>query len=153
MHFTSDRPQVSIGVDSPYLGPAIREFAQTLNCEDLVCEYEGHRFGKKILREAFSGVLPKEIARRLKTPMYGTGSTALKQLAEQSINDAEFEREGELDLIKLRDKEQCFYYRVYRSLLPPPKDLARSVKHCTECHGPVSRTDTRYCRICGAYPI
>ena len=159
MHFTSQAigRDLNVGVDSPYLALTIREFALMLDYEDLVCEYEGHRFGKRILREAFSSVLPKEIAWRLKTPIeYGSGSTSLKQFAEQSISDSSFGQERERaahDLVKLRDKEQCFYYRIFRTLLPTPKDLARSVKHCAECQGPVSRADMKYCRICGAYPI
>jgi asparagine synthase (glutamine-hydrolysing) len=160
MHFTSQviGGSLGVGVDSPYLSPPIRDFAVSLGYEDLVCEYEGHRFGKRILREAFSTVLPKEIAWRLKTPIEsGSGSTALKQLAERSVSDTVFERERERaaahDLVKLRDKEQCFYYLVYRSLLPPPKELAHSIKSCTDCQAPVLRHDMKYCRMCGAYPI
>src|SRR5216684_217280 len=140
MHFTSEviGRNLTVGVDSPYVSPSVREFAISLGYEDLVCEYEGKRFGKRILREAFSSVLPKEIAWRLKTPIeYGAGSTSLKQLAEQSVSDTEFERERERaathDLVKLRDKEQCFYYLKYRSLLPPPKELTRNVKTCADC--------------------
>ncbi len=160
MHFTSQVIGLSLGmgVDSPYLSPAIRDFALSLGYEDVVGDDQGQRFGKKILREAFSSLLPREIAWRLKTPIeYGSGSTALKQLAEESVNDTEFERERKraatYDSVKLRDKEQCFYYLMYRNLLNPPKELARAVKNCSECQGPVSRTDMRYCRICGAYPI
>ena len=160
MHFTSQAigQHLNVGVHSPYLSPAIREFTLTLDYEDLVCEYEGHRFGKRILRKAFSSVLPKEIAWRLKTPIeYGSGSTALKELSQQSLSDAEFDRERERaaieDLVKLRDKEQCFYYLMYRNLLPSPKELARGVKSCTGCQAPVPRQDMKYCRMCGAYPI
>jgi asparagine synthase (glutamine-hydrolysing) len=160
MHFTSEvigRCQ-GICVDSPYVSSSIREFAISLGYEDLVCEYEGRRFGKRILREAFSNVLPKEIALRLKTPIeYGSGSTALKQLAEQSVSDTEFERERQRaaahDSVNLRDKEQCFYYLIYQRELPRPKELARSVKTCADCQAPVSREDMKYCRMCGAYPI
>jgi asparagine synthase (glutamine-hydrolysing) len=160
MHFTSEGigRNLGIGTDSPYLSSSIREFAISLGYEDLVGEYQGQRFGKRILREAFASILPKEIAWRLKTPIeYGSGSTGLQQLAEGSVSDSEFERECERaaiqDLVKLRDKEQCFYYRMYRGLLPPPKDLARNVKTCTHCQAPVPRADMTYCRMCGAYPI
>jgi asparagine synthase (glutamine-hydrolysing) len=160
MHFTSEviGRNLGVGVDSPYVSSSIREFAISLGYEDLVGEYEGQRFGKRILREAFASVLPKEITWRLKTPIeYGSGSTGLKQLAEKSVSDTEFERECERaathDLVKLRDKEQCFYYQMYRSLLPPPKELARNVKTCTDCQAPVLRHDMKYCRMCGAYPI
>ncbi len=160
MHFTSPAigRSLGMGVDCPYLSPAIRDFALWLGYEDVVGDYQGQRFGKKILREAFSNVLPKEIAWRLKTPIeYGSGSTALKQLVEQSVSDTVFERERERaathDLVKLRDKEQCFYYLMYRNLLRPPKELARNVKTCMHCQAPVLRPDMTYCRTCGAYPI
>lgn len=160
MHFTSEviGRELSVGVESPYLSLSIREFASSLDYGDLVCEYEGKRFGKKILREAFANVLPKEIAWRLKTPIeYGSGSTALKQLAEQSISDSEFdgerERAAKEDAVILRDKEQYFYYRIYRRVLNPPRDLDRGDKNCTECQAPVLRSDMTYCRMCGAYPI
>jgi len=160
MHFTSEviGRNLSVGVDSPYVSPSVREFAISLGYEDLVCEYEGKRFGKRILREAFSALLPEEIAWRLKTPIeYGSGSTALKHLTEQSVTDSEFERERERaamhDSVKLRDKEQYFYYRIFRRSLPPPIEPAPGSKICKDCHGPVARSDMTYCRICGAYPI
>jgi asparagine synthase (glutamine-hydrolysing) len=160
MHFSSEviGRNLGVSVDSPYVSPAIREFALSLDYGDLVGEDEGKRFGKKILRAAFCPLLPSEIAWRLKTPIeYGSGSTALKQLAEQSVGDTEFERERERaathDFVKLRDKEQCFYYRIYRRLHPPPKELARNSKTCVECQAPVVRHDMKYCRMCGAYPI
>ena len=160
MHFTSEviGRDLGIGVDSPYVSLTIRDFALLLAYEDLVGDYQGQRFGKKILREAFSSLLPSEIVWRLKTPIeYGSGSTALKQLGEQSVSESEFERERERaathDFVKLRDKEQCFYYRIYRRLFPPPKELVRSVKTCTDCQAPVVRHDMKYCRMCGAYPI
>jgi asparagine synthase (glutamine-hydrolysing) len=160
MHFTSQviGRNMGMGVDSPYLSRAIRDFAVSLSYEDLVGDHQGQRFGKKILRQAFSSLLPGEIAWRLKTPIeFGAGSTALKQLAVESVSDTEFERERERaaahDSVRLRDKEQCFYYLMYRSLLPPPKERTRGCKTCKDCHGPVTRADLTYCRICGAYPI
>ncbi len=160
MHFTSKviGRNLGVGVDSPYVSSSIREFAISLGYEDLVGKYEGKLFGKRILREAFSSMLPKEIAWRLKTPIeYGSGSTALRHVAEESVSDTEFERERERaatqDSVKLRDKEQCFYYLIYRRELPPPKELDRKVKTCTACQAPVIRHDMKYCRMCGAYPI
>ena len=160
MHFTSQviGRHLNIGVDCPYETPAVRDFALSLEYEDLVCEFQGQRFGKKILREAFASVLPAEITWRIKTPIeHGSGSTALKQLTEQLVSDSEFasgqEHAAAHDLVKLRDKEQWFYYRMFRKQLPSPIERVRDVKACPECHGPVARIDMSYCRICGAYPI
>jgi asparagine synthase (glutamine-hydrolysing) len=160
MHFTSEviGREHGLGIDSPYASLPMREFAVSLDYKDLVCEYEGRRFGKRILREAFTDMLPREIVWRLKTPIeYGSGSTALRQIAERSISDADFERErgraASEDFVKLRDKEQTFYYRMYRRVFPPPRELSRTSKTCTGCQAPVSRLDMKYCRMCGAYPI
>jgi len=160
MHFTSQviGRHLGIGVDCPYEMLAVREFALSLEYEDLVGEFQGQRFGKKILREAFASVLPEQITWRVKTPIeYGSGSTTLKQLTDQLVSDSEFageqERASAQDSVKLRDKEQYFYYRMFRKQLPPPIERPRDVKTCPECHGPVSRIDMSYCRICGAYPI
>jgi asparagine synthase (glutamine-hydrolysing) len=160
MHFTSHviGSTLGIGVHCPYLAPTVRKFALSLAYEDLVCDYEGRKWGKRILRDAFSDLLPNEIAWRLKTPIeYGSGSTALKKLTEQSMTDDDFEQERERaashDFVRLRDKEQSFYYRIYRRSFPPPMERSHYKKTCQECRGPVARADMTYCRICGAYPI
>lgn len=160
MHFTSQVIGRKFGmrVESPYLAPAVRNFALLLGHEDLVCEYAGQIIGKRILREAFSGLLPEHVAWRPKTPIeYGSGSNALKQCTERSISDSEFDQERERaaseDSVNLRDKEQYFYWRIYRRIFPPPKERARGNKTCKQCQGPVARADMTFCRICGAYPI
>jgi asparagine synthase (glutamine-hydrolysing) len=159
MHFTSPVIGKSLGVavDIPYLGPAIRQFALSLAYKDLVNDHEGQRFGKQILRWAFSDLLPAEIAWRVKTPIeYGSGSTALQNRAEQSLSEAEFERERERilkqDSVRLRDREQLFYYRIYRSSFSAPGEYSGAEKRCRECLGPLPRPDSSYCRVCGAYP-
>ncbi|MCI0723761.1 MAG: asparagine synthase-related protein, partial [Acidobacteria bacterium] len=113
--------------------------------------------GKKILREAFADLLPTEIACRVKTPIeFGSGSTALARVAVEAISDEEFncarERIAQDDGVGLRDKEQYFYYRLYRQIFPAPRDQPRGMKTCPECQGPVPRVDMTYCRLCGAYP-
>ncbi len=160
MHFTSIPlgEALGVGVELPYLANAVRSFALTLEVKDLVGEHDGRRFGKKILREAFADVLLPEIAWRVKTPIeYGSGSTALRQFAAEAVSDAEFqgecERIAQQDGVRLREKEQYFYYRLYRQVHPPPRELPSGPKTCPECQGAVPRLDQRYCRLCGAYPV
>lgn len=160
MHFTSlDLGQaLAIGVELPYLDRRLREFALTLDADDLVGEQEGRQFGKKILREGFADLLPPEITWRPKTPIEsGSGSTDLTRAAIETVTDSDFssdrQKVAQQDGVRLRDKEQYFYYRLYRSTFPPPAQLPAQIKSCAECKGPVSRIDMRYCRICGAYPI
>lgn len=160
MHFTSLKlgPALGVRVELPYLNSAVRAFALTLDAADLVGEREGRRFGKRILREAFADMLPEEIVWRAKTPIeFGSGSTALTRMSVEAVSDEEFEcareRVAREDGVRLRDKEQYFYYRLYRQVFPPPREQPRGPKTCPQCQGPVPRLDMRYCRICGAYPV
>lgn len=159
MRFSSFPMGVSLGIRAqlPYLDPAVRGFASTISRDDLVGERDGQRFGKKVLREAFADLLPQEITWRVKTPIeYGSGSRTLQKFAIDSVSDVEFEtsRKHILDEegVALRDKEQFFYYRIYRTILPPPHEQAGGAKRCSSCRGPVERDEQKYCRVCGAYP-
>ncbi len=160
MHFSSLPIGSALGlrVELPYLHEAVRGFALTLQAADLVGERDGQRFGKKILREAFSGFLPAEIIWRVKTPIeFGSGSTALAGLATEIVGEAQFQeacqRILQEDGVRLRDKEQYLYYCMFRKLFPAPRELPPAAKSCPHCNGPVARQDMRFCRICGAYPI
>jgi asparagine synthase (glutamine-hydrolysing) len=160
MYFSSRimAPHVPIGVELPYIRDEIRQFALTLNFEDLVIDRKGTSLGKRILREAFADVLPDEITWRIKTPIeFGSGSTALQKFAGEQIGDQQFREEcktaSENDGVALRDKEQLLYYRMYRRIFPPPREQQQDVKSCNQCYGPVPRLDMTFCRICGAYPI
>jgi asparagine synthase (glutamine-hydrolysing) len=149
---------LGVGVGLPYLHPGVRSLALALDVHDLVAERNGRCFGKKILREAFADVLGEEVAWRVKTPIeHGSGSTGLAKFAADSVVDSEFENAREQVLrdegVRLRDKEQYFYYRLYRGLFPPPREKAPAAKTCPDCQGPVPRADQTYCRICGAYPV
>ena len=159
MRFSSQPMGASLGVQArlAYLDPAVRKFALTMSRDDLVIDRDGQRFGKKILREAFAELLPEEITWRVKTPIeYGSGSHALQKFVIDSVSDDEFEtariRLAAEDGISLRDKEQFFYYRIYRTIFPPPHEQAGGAKRCTACRGAVERAEQKYCRVCGAYP-
>jgi asparagine synthase (glutamine-hydrolysing) len=159
MRFSSEPMAASLGLKAqlPYLDPAVRQFALTISRGDLIGERDGQPFGKKILREAFADLFPEEITWRVKTPIeYGSGSHALQEFVVESVSDDEFEtgriRLAAEDGVSLRDKEQFFYYRMYRTISPPPREQRGGVKRCTACGGAVERADQKYCRVCGAYP-
>ncbi len=159
MRFSSIPMGANVGVAAnlPYLDPAVREFALSLSRDDLVGERDGQCFGKKVLRDAFAALLPEEISWRVKTPIeYGSGSRALQKFVTDSVSDDEFEaarvRIAAEDRVSLRDKEQFFYYRIYRAILPPPCQQTGGAKRCSACRGAVDRAEQKYCRVCGAYP-
>lgn len=159
MRFSSQPMGASIGVQAqlPYLDPAVRGFALAMSRDDLVGQRDSQLFGKKVLREAFADLLPQEVTWRVKTPIeYGSGSRALREFVTNSVSDDEFEaarvRAAAEDGVSLRDKEQFFYYRIYRTILPPPREQAGGAKRCSSCRGAVERAEQKYCRVCGAYP-
>jgi asparagine synthase (glutamine-hydrolysing) len=159
MRFSSQvmAPAVGIQAQLPYLDPAVREFALTLSYDDLIVERDGRVFGKKALRDAFADLLPADIIWRIKTPIeYGSGSHRLQEFVIASIPDDEFDaarvRVQEQESVSLRDKEHYFYYRIYRTMFPTPREQGGGAKRCKTCSGAVERTEQRYCFICGAYP-
>jgi asparagine synthase (glutamine-hydrolysing) len=159
MRFSSQQMGPSLGIQAelPYLDPAVRDLALMMSRDDLVVERDGQRFGKKVLREAFTDLLPQEITWRVKTPIEcGSGSRALQKLVIDSVPDGEFETAKTMilgeDGVALRDKEQYFYYRIYRTMLPPPRDQIGGAKRCRSCGGAVETAEQKYCRVCGAYP-
>jgi asparagine synthase (glutamine-hydrolysing) len=118
---------------------------------------KGRTYGKWILRKAFEGILPGEIVWRVKTLIEcGSGTITLPDLFNRRISDADFDvkRRKYLDEdgVKIRDKEQLFYYEVYRSSMGVPHPTSLEGKICPQCNSNVDGKAS-YCRTCGAYPI
>ncbi len=159
MHFSS-RPMASalgIVASLPYLDPLMVRFAKTLRPEQLVGSRNGKKYGKLILRIAFEKMIGKRNAWRVKTPIeYGSGTTFLTKYYSTKIRDTTFNqskkeiasREG----VKIRDKEHLEYYRLYRSIFPPPGQITRTECRCPDCGADVRPAST-FCITCGAYPI
>lgn len=147
---------LGVEVRSPYLAPAVIEYAAGLPGEDLVMEHDGRRMGKAPLRRAFAAEIGPRHAFRRKDPIeIGSGATALgMHLAERlgPIFPSEAARILAEDRVVLRDAEHLAYYRVYREVFGgPPRADPSLPKECPGCHarGP----EGTYCTVCGAYPI
>jgi len=141
----------------PYLDPYFKSFAMKLDSEYKVWNEKGRTWGKWILRKAFEGILPKEIVWRVKTPIeQGSGTTTLQNMFNEWISDTEFNEKRiqylEKDKVMIRDKEQLFYYEVYRSVVGVPYPINPKGRICRHCNSNVAEKAT-YCRTCGAYPI
>jgi len=159
MAFSSVPLAKALGIEAklPYLDPAFKDFAMKLDSKYKIRIENGRTYGKWILRKAFESVLPREIVWRVKTPIeYGSGTTTLPNLFNQKIPDEEFEKKRRKHLVKdgvtIRDKEQLFYYEVYRSVIGVPHPTGKGGKVCPYCHSSVPENAT-YCRTCGAYAI
>jgi asparagine synthase (glutamine-hydrolysing) len=141
----------------PYLEPEFKSFAMKLDSGYKIRTERGQIWGKWIIRKAFEGMLPEKVIWRVKTPIeYGSGTTVLPIIIDKKISDEEFEEKRSEYLVKdkvmIRNKEQLFYYEVYRSALGVPHPTDPKRKLCPQCNSNVAEKAT-YCRTCGAYPI
>jgi len=76
---------------------------------------------KWILREAFRGLLPKDLLHRPKQKFSeGTGSAdVIRHEAERQIDDREFDHLRADAPVPLRTKEEAFAYRLFAERFPP----------------------------------
>lgn len=159
MSFSSVRLARAIGVEAklPYLDSDLKSFAMELDPQYKVRYERGRKWGKWILRKSFESILPEEIVWRAKMPIeQGSGTSTLPDLFDKEISDVEFEEKRskylEKDRVTIRDKEQLFYYEVYRSAIGVPHPTDLKGKLCPQCNSNLAEKST-YCRTCGAYPI
>jgi asparagine synthase (glutamine-hydrolysing) len=159
MLFSSVPLGKTLGVDVriPFLDPEFKSYAVSLDSSYKIKKEGGRTWGKWILRKAFENILPEEIVWRVKTPIeYGSGTNLLTSLLEKRIENLEFEEKRkrfiEEDKVIIRNKEQLWYYEIYRSIIGIPKRTRHGGKNCPLCNSNVPET-ARYCGVCGAYPI
>jgi asparagine synthase (glutamine-hydrolysing) len=141
----------------PYLDPDFKLFAMKLDSKYKIRSEKGKIWGKWIVRKAFEGILPEEVVWRVKTPIeYGSGTSTLPTFFNKKISDEEFKDRKQKylrsDKVTIRDKEQLFYYEVYRSNIGVSHPTDSEGKLCPYCNSNVPEKAT-YCRTCGAYPI
>lgn len=146
---------VELEVVSPFTEPALVEFAQHLPHEALIGEFEGRLMGKWIVRQAVRDLLPPELVWRVKTPIeYGSGSTFLRPLLEGRISDAEFsENQNEYDRrgLRLREKEQLYYYRIFERIFGAVSMDGSGQDGCPFCGTAITPANRNYCGVCGAW--
>lgn len=141
----------------PCLESDFESFAKKLDSRYKIRRERSQTWGKWIVRKAFEGILPEEVVWRIKTPIeQGSGTATLPSLFNQEISDGEFEEKRskylEKDKVTIRDKEQLFYYEVYRSAIGVPHPTDLKGKLCPQCNSNVVE-HAIHCRTCGAYPI
>ncbi len=156
MHFSSHKIGRSLGVriESPFLSGMVPELAGSIPMRHKVGSEGGVMYGKWILRKAFEDHIPKKIAWRTKSAMQdGSGTSGLTALFDSVMPDDEFDaRKKEIarnDGVTLRTKESMHYYDVFcrHHKLEAGTDSA-----CPYCKSPVDE-DSRFCRMCGSWPI
>lgn len=113
----------------PFLDKEFIDVAMRLNPEAKMCP--GNTIEKKIVREAFSGMLPESVAWRQKEQFSdGVGYSwidTLKQFTARAITDEQMTHAAERFPINTPMSKEEYYYRTIFSEYFPSESAARSV--------------------------
>ena len=157
MHFPTQKIGEALGVkiESPFLDEKVVKLAKEIPVNLKVGTKEEKRYGKWILRKTFEKYIPQHIAWRSKSPMQeGSGTAGLTGLFESLIDEEKYvekkltvEKE---DKIVIRSRESMHYYEIFKKEFGVPTK-SNSANTCPYCKHIV--TNSRFCRMCGAFPI
>ena len=157
MHFPTHEigKKLGINIESPFLNESVIKLANQISANLKVRDENGKRHGKWILRKTFEQYIPKQIAWREKSPMQdGSGTVGLTNLFESVINEELFVEKKltieNADGVIIRSRESMYYYEIFRKLFGSPVDK-RSEDICPYCKHDVGKS--KFCRMCGAFPI
>lgn len=113
----------------PFLDKEFIDVAMRLNTEAKMCP--GNTIEKKIVREAFSGMLPESVAWRQKEQFSdGVGYSwidTLKQFTARAVTDEQMTHAAERFPINTPMSKEEYYYRTIFSEYFPSESAARSV--------------------------
>ena len=120
-----DRMNSAHGLDCrvPFLKPALLELVQQFPLDWKLHDFDSDKdepVDKWILRKAFEKELGSKVAWREKQQFdQGSGSSdMLTAVAEEAISDAEYEKESAEAPVPVRNKEELYYYRIFRRNYP-----------------------------------
>ena len=155
MAFSAVPLAAALGITTkiPYLDPDFKAYAMSLDIKYKVRNRGCIIFGKWILRKAFEGILPNEIAWRTKAPVQcGSGTISLPEYFAAKISDEDFAKKKEYylknDKVRVDTKEQLAYYEVFRVVNGVPRK-PRFAASCPQCNSELSPL-VDYCHTCGA---
>ncbi len=158
MRFTTPDLAAAVGIEivSPFTEQRLVDLALELPHEAFIGERDGRVMGKWIIRQAVAAMLPENLVWRVKTPIeYGSGSTFLGPLLASRISDEEF-AEAQADFarqdgVRLREKEQLYYYRLFREIFGPVSAASAGEGDCPYCGTRIVPPQRNYCGVCGAW--
>ncbi|MDC0523409.1 asparagine synthase-related protein [Nitrosopumilus sp.] len=157
MHFPTQEigKHLGIKIESPFLNQKIVEIANQIPVNLKVKEENGTRYGKWILRKTIEKYIPEQIVWRKKSPMQeGAGTVGLTNLFESIINEEKYVEKKltieKNDQVIIRSRESMYYYEIFRKLYGTPveEDVVSKCPYCK--HG---INNSKFCRMCGAFPI
>jgi asparagine synthase (glutamine-hydrolysing) len=117
-----DRMNSAHGLDCrvPFLKPGLLKLVQQFPMSWKLHEVRGKAVDKWILRQAFTSELGSKVAWRDKEQFdQGSGSAdMLTSVADEMISDAEYAAEQKSAPVPVRNKEELYYYRLFRKHYP-----------------------------------
>ena len=150
---------IGISVKTPYLDPSFMNYAKKLPLRLKINFEKGTQYGKWLLRKAYEDAIPSEVIWRPKIALEkGTGTVRLQDVFSKKISNEEFREKKQIylakDDVELLDKEQMFYYELFRNQYGSPSEAYPEKQgiQCPKCKGYV-KTKISFCKICGHYPI
>jgi asparagine synthase (glutamine-hydrolysing) len=157
MHFPTQKigKYLGIKIESPFLNQKVIEMANHIPSNLKVKEENGARYGKWILRKTIEKHIPEQIAWRKKSPMQeGAGTVGLTNLFESIINEEKYVEKKltveKKDQVVIRSRESMYYYEIFKKFYGTPveDDVESKCPYCK--HG---TNNSKFCRMCGAFPI
>jgi len=159
MHFPTQRIAKSLGIntESPFLHEKVIDFAKSLPTSYKVKVEHDQKYGKWILRKLFENKIPKSVVWRKKAAMQdGAGTSGLTNLFNNIISDEFFKKETkkiiDTDKVFIKSKESLYYYMRYRKYFDAPINLHSSKFKCPNCRYEI-KPNSKFCRMCGSFPI
>jgi asparagine synthase (glutamine-hydrolysing) len=158
MHFPTQKIGKYLGlkVESPFLDQDVVDFALSIPGNLKVDTRDGKKYGKWILRKTFEGKIPEKILWREKSPMQdGAGTNKLGDLFENLISDSKFDEKRKTIQqnhgITIRTKESMYYFDIFQKLHGIHQTVDEEINSCPYCH--FNTENSKFCRMCGAFPI
>ena len=158
MHFTSQKiaNELGISIQMPFVDENIINAVETLPISLLINQKNDKKFGKWILRKAFENDLPSSVIWRKKIAMQdGSGTASLTKLFDSIITDDIFEEKTKKiksgDNVTIRTKESLHYYELYKENFRIP-DCQDRKNLCSDCNAEIV-SNSKFCRMCGKFPI
>lgn len=157
MHFPSKKIGEALGitVETPFLSQNMIEFAKKIPLSDKIGIYNGAKFGKWIIRKSFEGKIPEQIVWRKKAAMQdGSGTVGLTNLFGALITDESFKKDKikiwQDGKINIRSKESMYYYQRFIKHHHMPQNRTQNI--CPDCRCDI-RKNSRFCKMCGRFPV
>ncbi len=157
MHFPTQKIGKSLGItiESPFLNEKVMKLAEEIPVNLKIKEENNKKYGKWILRKTFEKNIPQQIAWREKSPMQeGSGTAGLTNLFDSIIGEERFVEKKltveKTDDVVIRSRESMYYYEIFKKLHGSPID-SKSDETCPYCKHHVGKS--KFCRMCGAFPI